>query len=232
MLEENAAGQKKEIARLQGRVETLRRESLDRTRNEIRMKLLEFQLEYRFRMADALIQAEKRRVPSLETWLNEKEKENSLLQKIYQLLTDSGTRFAGYPLGYAKGMSILNINSGTISYKDALGRTFLKEWREFQPRTLYRLLQYDSAMKRNLKAAEAGCELLQERIGAACRKNPGDKELQALAAVYADNKVKELNYAVAADPEKGREAVRAFLRDMEGAEIYGKLERELNGLLR
>lgn len=232
VLEENAAGQKKEIARLQGRVETLHRESLDRTRNEIRMKLLEFQLEYRFRMADALIQAEKRRVPSLETWLNEKEKENSLLQKIYQLLTDSGTRFAGYPLGYAKGMSILNINSGTISYKDALGRTFLKEWREFQPRTLYRLLQYDSAMKRNLKAAEAGCELLQERIGAACRKNPGDKELQALAAVYADNKVKELNYAVAADPEKGREAVRAFLRDMEGAEIYGKLERELNGLLR
>ncbi len=231
-LEQKSAGFEQEITRLKDSLASMRKEELVRTQDRIRLRLFTLQMERRFRMAEALIRAGKKNFPPLDTWLSAKERENSFLEKIYLLLTDSGTRFAGYPLGYAKGMSILNINSGTISYKDALGRTFLKEWREFLPRTLYRLLQYDSEMKHNLKAAEAGCELLQERIGAACKKNPDDRELQALAAVYADNKVKELKYISAADPEKGREAIRNFLRNMEGAGIYEKLERELNPLLR
>ena len=211
-LEQAAAGQRKEAERLKQSVAAKEREILEFVRNRIRLKVLNYQMEQRFREADALIEAKKKEFP--------------------QLLTDSGTRFAGYPLAGPEKRSILNINGGTISYKDSLGRTFLKEWKEFQPRTLYRLLQNDSAMRRNPKAAEAGCELLQKRLGAACKKNPGDRELSAVAAVYADNKMEQLKYASSADPEGTKESVREFLRSMEGAGDYRKLEQELSPLLR
>ena len=208
------------------------REILEFVRNRIRLKVLNYQMEQRFREADALIEAKKKEFPQLAEWLTEKAEENRFLGRIGNLLTDSGTRFAGYPLAGPEKRSILNINGGTISYKDSLGRTFLKEWKEFQPRTLYRLLQNDSAMRRNPKAAEAGCELLQKRLGAACKKNPGDRELSAVAAVYADNKMEQLKYASSADPEGTKESVREFLRSMEGAGDYRKLEQELSPLLR
>lgn len=230
-LELAVAAQRKEAARLKQVADAKQQSALARIQDEIRLKLLRLQLDRRFREADALIDAKKQAYPPLAAWLTKKADENLFLSRIYKLLTDSGTRFAGYPLG-TEGMSILNINGGTISYKDSLGRTFLKEWQGFQPRTLYRLLQNDSVMKRNPKATEAGCELLQERIGTACKKNPDDKELQAVAAVYADNKAEQLKYASVADPEKTQESIREFLRNMEGAKDYQKLERMLNPLLR
>ena len=231
-LEQAAAGQRKEAERLKQSVVAKEREILEFVRNRIRLKVLNYQMEQRFREADALIEAKKKEFPQLAEWLTEKAEENRFLGRIGNLLTDSGTRFAGYPLAGPEKRSILNINGGTISYKDSLGRTFLKEWKEFQPRTLYRLLQNDSAMRRNPKAAEAGCELLQKRLGAACKKNPGDRELSAVAAVYADNKMEQLKYASSADPEGTKESVREFLRSMEGAGDYRKLEQELSPLLR
>ena len=231
-LEQAAAGQRKEAERLKQSVAAKEREILEFVRNRIRLKVLNYQMEQRFREADALIEAKKKEFPQLAEWLTEKAEENRFLGRIGNLLTDSGTRFAGYPLAGPEKRSILNINGGTISYKDSLGRTFLKEWKEFQPRTLYRLLQNDSAMRRNPKAAEAGCELLQKRLGAACKKNPGDRELSAVAAVYADNKMEQLKYASSADPEGTKESVREFLRSMEGAGDYRKLEQELSPLLR
>ena len=53
-----------------------------------------------------------------------------------------------------------------------------------------------------------------------------------MAAVYADNKMEQLKYASSADPEGTKESVREFLRSMEGAGDYRKLEQELSPLLR
>lgn len=231
-LEQTIAARRKESERLKQSAEAKDRKILELVRNRIRLDILNYQLEQRFREADALIEAKKKEFPQLAGWLTEKAETNRFLGRIGGLLTDSGTRFAGYPLAGPEKRSILNINGGTISYKDPIGRTFLKEWREFPPRTLYRLLQNDSEMRRNPKASEAGCELLQKRLGAACKKNPGDRELSAVAAVYADNKMEQLKYASSVDPEGTKESVREFLRSMEGAKDYRKLEQELNPLLR
>ena len=200
-----------------------------RDEKEIRLKILSLQRAGKFRNVDVLVASEQVKKPYLYSWLSAKDTENAQLAKIHSILTDSGTRFSGYPIsGYGR---IEIIAGGYIDYKTPLGELRQKEWKAFPASSLYKLLMNDSSLKRNPAAVRSACEFLLGNYGAACKADPANTELQQTVNNYAEQEIERLKNESAVDRYRTQSKVRALLERLKGAGSYANYEKELKALL-
>ena len=210
-------------------IASMKRQEEKRDEKEIRLKILALQAAGKFRNVDVLVASEQVKKPYLYSWLAAKDAENARLAKIHSILTDSGTRFSGYPIsGYGR---IEIITGGNIDYKTPLGELRQKDWREFPASSLYKLLMNDSSLKRNPAAARSACEFLLGSYGAACRADPANAELQQTVAAYAEREIERLKYESAVDKYRTKNKIKALLERLKGAGGYANYEKELKPLL-
>lgn len=200
-----------------------------RDETEIRLKILTLQSKGNFRNVDALVASEQVKKPYLYSWLAAKDTENSRYSKIYSILTDSGTRFSGYPISGFGRIEI--ITGGYIDYKTPLGELRRKRWREFPASSLARLLMNDSALKSRPASTRSACEFLLGRYGAACKADPANTELNATVDAYAGREIERLKYESAVDKSRTRGKVKALLELLRGSGNYANYEKELKPLL-
>ena len=200
-----------------------------RDEKEIRLRILSLQRAGKFRNVDVLVASEQVKKPYLYSWLSAKDTENAQLAKIHSILTDSGTRFSGYPIsGYGR---IEIIAGGYIDYKTPLGELRQKEWKAFPASSLYKLLMNDSSLKRNPAAVRSACEFLLGNYGAACKADPANTELQQTVNNYAEQEIERLKNESAVDRYRTQSKVRALLERLKGAGSYANYEKELKALL-
>ena len=200
-----------------------------RDEKEIRLKILSLQAAGKFRNVDVLVASEQVKKPYLYSWLASKDAENTRLAKVYSILTDSGTRFSGYPIsGYGR---IEIITGGCIDYKTPLGELRQKEWNAFPASSLYRLLMNDSSLKRNPAMVRSSCEFLLGNYGAACKADPANTELKQTVDAYAEREIERLKYESAVDKYRTRGKVRSLLERLKGSDSYANYEKVLKPLL-
>lgn len=212
----------KEIAALKQREER-------RDEKDIRLKILELQAAGKFRNVDVLVASEQVKKPYLYSWLAAKDAENARLSKVFNILTDSGTRFSGYPIsGYGR---IEIITGGYIDYKTPLGELRRKEWKTFPATSLYKLLLNDSVLKKDSAAARSACELLLGNYGEACKAEPDNSELQQTVNAYAEREIERLKNESAVDKFRTKGNVSALLERLKGSAGYANYEKELKPLL-
>lgn len=210
-------------------VASLRNDVKKRDEDEIRLKIMKLQAARKFRNVDVLIASEQVKKPRLYSWLSAKDVENTRLAKVYSVLTDSGTRFSGFPIGGFGRIEI--IAGGYIDYKTPLGELRQKAWNDFPTSTLYKLLMNDSALKNQPLATRAACEFLLGNYGAACKADPANAELKDTVDAYARKEIELLKYESAVDKYQTRDKVKALLELLQGAGNYTKYEKELKPLL-
>lgn len=200
--------------------------SLQEIQNDHKMDLLRRQVfalqrNFEFSTAKMLIADEKKQNPSLSVKLDKLSAWNNALSGVYWLLTRSGTRLSGFPIGSEGHVS--QITNGEIEYTDHLGETHRNSWRQFSPQICQQLLLMDSAWKTQPRLLSAVCEFLFGHYGAAVSftDNP---ELKETVSRHVRAEMQLLESAYRAGVPDFRKRAAKFQEELKGSKGY---ERDL-----
>ena len=194
----------------------------------VRRLFFEFQRNFEFSAAKEVLANAKKKNPSLVPLLKDLEDWNTLLSVSYELMTQSGSRFAECSIGNYGIITL--IRNGMVSYTDQI-ETRERSWKTFSAQAWRKLLQKDQKLEKE-KYLLSVCEFLLGHYGASCDAASRNSELKPMLTQYVDEEMAFLECAHRAGVSDFGKRSRKLLSELKGSKTFKREQEKLQEMLK
>ncbi|HCE44552.1 MAG TPA: hypothetical protein DET40_13480 [Lentisphaeria bacterium] len=206
----------------------LAREYEEYWKDDVRMKVMSMITQARFAEGVEMLKnmAQSRPEP-FSPWFAVKAARLDRMDKMYPLLTSSGTKYTGAQLDEGKLIKIVN---GEADIQDPSGTFSLKRWSSLSVNSLY------SIIKNDFKDIDEGIiktdiAFLAGRPGEAKRLNPNDPEINAISNLFYRNTMDSIKYVAPSDKKKALAKAQFVYKEFSGMLGYENCREEIVSIL-
>jgi hypothetical protein len=218
---------REDLATLKAEHEQLAKEFEALWQGDLRVRVYSLLRQGRFREAAAILRATADSKPAYKDWFDPMTIRIDRMEKVYQGLTASGTRFQGLVLPEGR---ITRIGDGKISIQDS-GNSFLSlPWQSLPLDSLYLIAQkVDSETDGNELKAEIA--ILSGRLGEARKLLPESEEMKRICDAICRFSVEQVRMLLEVDRKKATAKAGFLMREFAGIpEFTDRYESELRNL--
>ncbi len=219
---------KKDYDDLKSSSDRLVREYDDYWRDDIRIKVMTMVSQARFaETAEMLKNIALSKSDALQPWFAVKIARLERMDKMYPLLTNSGTRYAGAQLDEGKLIKIIN---GEIDIQDPVGAFSLKRWTSISVNSLYAIIknEFKDTDEINVKT---DISMLLGRPGEAKRLDPNDLEINSICLAFYKSTLDSIRYIAPTDRKKAVTKAQFLYKEFAGLPGYDNCRDELVSIL-
>ena len=224
--EQERVSAREELAKLKDEHERLAKEFEGLWQGDLRVRVYSLLRQGRFREASAILKATAESKPEYKDWFDPMTARIDRMEKVYQGLTASGTRFQGLVLPEGR---ITRIGDGKISIQDS-GNSFLAlPWQSLPLDSLYLIAQkLDETPENELKAEIA---IFSGRLGEARKLLPESEEMKKICEAICRFSVEQVRMLLEVDRKKATAKAGFLMREFAGIpEFTDRYESELRNL--
>lgn len=222
--------QKKTIQSLNAKIKSLQKDIEQDALDQNRLNIAKLIVQGKFKEAQAMLELHAERNPSLSKKWVEKNIENiKKMSDLYDVLTDSGTEFAGTPV--EKDGRLMVVDKKTVTFQDANNEIKEISWRDLSLESAYMIAKqkFPDMDENTLKSNIA---LIQGEPFRAKQWLPDDKERQSLCETYINYHIDNIRGLCKADRKKAVEKAKSLLKLAEDADDYDSLKEKLLAIIK